>query len=431
MSGKGPQKSRFTRSLSLTGALSIGLGTMIGAGLFVLSGPAAEQTGPAVTLSYLIAGLICLPIAMIVSELATAMPQAGGSYHLVMNTIGPIAGTIVGLANWLGLMFAGGFYLIGIAQYLSEYINIPLWIIVAATGGLFTILNVFGAHYTGRAQQIIVFVLLLILAYYIIFGWQQADASLREPFMPEGFTSVLGTVGLIIVSFTGFEKISTTAGEIKKPSRNLPIAIIGSVAIATIFYFLIMHVTTSVVPHHEFAAFKAPLVDTASRFLDSPAGIFIIWAGALLAMASSSNAAITTATRINFAMSRDRVLPHYFDIIHQKFGTPYRSVIITGITSIVLAEVGNIEELAKISSAMFMVSYALIAWGLIRMRRLQPDWYKPDFRVPWVPVLPALAGLTALAVIGFMDFIPQIAGIAFAIFGIGWYYLWVRKHHKR
>jgi basic amino acid/polyamine antiporter, APA family len=430
MSTEKPQATRFERNLSLMGALTIGLGTMIGAGLFVLSGPAAGQAGPAVTLSYIIAGLICLPVAMVVAELATAMPQAGGSYHLVTNTLGPFAGTIVGLANWLGLMFAGGFYLIGFAQYLAEYLPVSEWIIVAAVGSFFTLLNVLGAHYTGRAQMGIVLVLVLILGYYIISGWGQINSELHQPYLSEGFSDVFRTVGLIIVSFTGFEKISTTAGEIKKPSRNLPIAIIGSVVVATILYFLILHVSTGIVPYAEFSAFEAPLVDTATIFLGSSVGVTAVWIAALLAMASSSNAAITTASRINFAMGRDRVLPGWFDYIHKRFDTPVRSVVLTGIISIGLAEFGNIEQLAKISSVMFMVSYALICWGLIKVRRQKPTWYKPGFKVPWVPVLPIVAGLGALSIIGAMDRIPQLAGLGFMGLGVAWYYIWSRKHYS-
>lgn len=431
MSSTKTQKSKFERNLSLMGALTIGLGTMIGAGLFVLSGPAAGQSGPAVTISYIIAGLICLPVAMVVSELATAMPQSGGSYHLVTNTLGPFAGTIVGLANWLGLMFAGGFYLIGFAQYLSDYVGIEQWIIVAAVGGLFTLLNVLGAHYTGRVQQGIVLVLVLIIGYYVVTGWPQVDSDLHRPYFEEGFGNVFATVGLIIVSFTGFEKISTTAGEIKKPSKNLPLAIIGSVVIATILYFFILHVSTGIVPYKEFAEMNAPLVDTAEIFMASSIGVTLVWSAALLAMASSSNAAITTASRINFAMGRDRVLPKWFDFIHKKFDTPLRSVLITGLICIGMAEVGNIEQLAKISSVMFMVSYALICWGLIKMRRDKPSWYKPGFKVPWVPVLPGIAGLAALSIIVVMDLVPQLAGLGFALIGVAWYYIWVRKNYRQ
>ncbi len=423
------QSTKFERNLSLMGALTIGLGTMIGAGLFVLSGPAAGAAGPAVTVSYIIAGLICLPVAMVVAELATAMPQAGGSYHLVTNTLGPFAGTIVGLANWWGLMFAGGFYLIGFAQYLTEYVDVANWIIVAIVGGLFTLLNILGAHYTGRAQQGIVLVLVLIIGYFIFTGWPQVNSELHQPFFSEGFGNVFATVGLIIVSFTGFEKISTTAGEIKKPTRNLPIAIIGSVVIATVLYFFILHVSTGIVPFEEFALMNAPLVDTAEVFMGNNIGVTVVWSAALLAMASSSNAAITTASRINFAMGRDRVLPSWFDFIHKKFDTPMRSVLVTGLICILVAEVGNIEQLAKISSVMFMVSYALISWGLIKMRRDKPAWYKPGFKVPWVPLLPGIAGLAALSVIAVMDLIPQLAGLGFGLIGIIWYYVWVRKNY--
>ena len=122
--------SGLVRELGLAEALAIGLGTMIGAGIFVLSAVAAQRAGPAAALSYVMAGLVCLPIAMTVSELVTGMPRAGGSYHLISRSLGPVAGAVVGMGNWLGLTCATGFYLIGFAQYMAYFDHSPPLLII-------------------------------------------------------------------------------------------------------------------------------------------------------------------------------------------------------------------------------------------------------------------------------------------------------------
>ncbi|MGC9399796.1 MAG: APC family permease [Anaerolineae bacterium] len=361
----------LVRELGLTEALAIGLGTMIGAGIFVLSALAARDVGPGAALSYIIAGLICLPTAMNISELATGMPQAGGSHHLISRALGPLAGAVVGPGNWLGLTFATGFYLLGFAEYVAYFLPIPPQITTIVAGALFIWLNYRGAKLSGRVQNIIVIILLLILGLFVVRGLFSIDPALHKPFLPNGWGAVWAGVGLIIVSFTGFEKVSTIAEEIKRPGRNLPLAIIGAVSIATLLYGLVLYVSTGIIPYAEQVTYQAPLVEAANRFM-STIGVVGMSAAALLATASSANAAIFASSRINYAMGRDQILPSWFNEIHPKFLTPYRSVIVTGVGATLLALSGQAEVLAEISSALFMVSYGLLALSVVVMRRSRP-----------------------------------------------------------
>jgi len=233
-------------------------------------------------------------------------------------------------------------------------------------------------------------------------------------------------VGLIIVSFTGFEKISTIAEEIKRPERNLPLAIVGSVVIATILYAAIVYVATGILSYQVIASFQAPLVEAANQFM-SVVGILGMSVAALLATASSANAAIMASSRINFAMGRDRILPRWFSVIHPRYLTPHRSILVTGGLAIVLALSGQAAVLAEISSALFMVSYALLSVSLVVMHRARPMWYRPAFRVPLYPWLPLLGGILALAVIGTMEHTSQIAGLLLVGFSLGWYVVWGRR----
>jgi amino acid transporter/nucleotide-binding universal stress UspA family protein len=419
-------ESTLVRELGLTEALAVGLGTMIGAGIFVLSAIAARQAGPAAALSYVAAGLVALPTAMIVSELATGMPRAGGSYHLISRALGPLAGAVVGPGNWLGLTFANGFYLIGLAQYAAYFLPLPTWITALTAGVFFVYLNYRGAKLSGVVQNYIVALLVLILALFVGRGLFHIAPGLHKPFVPNGWGAVIGNVGLIIVSFTGFEKISTIAEEVKRPERNLPLAIIGSVVIATFLYGGILFVATGIISYQIIADLQAPLVEAASRIMGG-VGIVGMSLAALLATASSANAAIMASSRINFAMGRDGILPGWFNEIHPRFLTPHRSVLVSGALAIILAMSGEAEVLAEISSALFMVSYFLLALSLLVMRRTKPTWYRPAFKIPLYPGLAILGGILALAVIGTMKHSSQVAGIGLVGLSIGWYIIWGRR----
>lgn len=416
----------LVRELGLTDALAIGLGTMIGAGIFVLSAVAAQRAGPAAAVSYVLAGFICLPIAMIISELATGMPKAGGSYHLISRALGPTAGAIVGPSNWLGLTFATSFYLIGFAQYVAYFVSLPTWVTALGAALFFIFLNYRGAKLSGQVQIIIVVILLLILFLFVGRGLFNVDSKLHQSFAPYGWRAVFASVGLIIVSFTGFEKISTIAEEIKRPERNLPLAIVGSVIIATLLYAAILYVTTGIVSYQVIASLQAPLIEAANRFM-SIVGIMGMSLAALLATASSANAAIMASSRINFAMGRDHVLPGWFNEIHPRYLTPHRSVLVTGGLAILLALSGQAAILAEISSALFMVSYALLSLGLMVMRRARPPWYQPAYRVPLYPWLPLIGCASVLAVIGTMERTSQIAGLVLVMLSLGWYAAWGRR----
>jgi basic amino acid/polyamine antiporter, APA family len=419
----------FSRQLGFISALAIGLGTMLGAGLFVLAPQAAEEAGPGAALTFILAGLIVLPSALVVSELATAMPQEGGSYHLISRTLGPLAAAVVGPANWLGLVFATGFYLIGFTRFFSAVWDIPDFLTIIIIGIAFTVLNFLGAQATGAAQNFIVGAVVLILLVFIARGFFEIEGELHSPFIPAGWGAVISAVGLVIVSFTGFEKVSSVAEEIKKPGRNLPRAVIGSVIIATILYGLVVFVMTGVIAQDQLGQAERPLV-RAGEAVWGGFGEAMLLFGGLMATASSANAAIMASSRINFAMGRDRIMPPWFGALNEKHRTPHNAIFITGGLAIILALTGAAEVLAEIGSALFMISYALMAAGVLLMRSAKPGWYKPSFRVPLYPWLPVLGAFAALAVIITMEPLSQIAGLGLAGVSIIWYFIWGRKHNR-
>ncbi len=416
----------LVRELGLKEGIAIGLGTMVGAGIFVLSALAAERAGPASAISYTLAGTLCLLIALVISELATGMPRAGGSYTFITQALGPLAGSIVGPGNWLGLTFASGFYLLACGEYLAMIVPLPPWVASLLLGLLFTWLNYRGAKITGSVQNVVVVILLVILTAFVGVGLFKVDTTLYRPFAPLGWGAVVGAIGLIIVSFTGFEKISTISEEMKRPERNLPLSIIGSVIIATVLYALILLVLTGIFSYMGIARREAPLVDAASH-IAGPVGGTLMLAAAILATLSSANAAIMASSRINYGMGRDGVLPDWFSYIHPERNTPAHAILVTGGLGILLSLTGRAEALAEISSALFMVSYALLCLSVVVMRISQPRWYRPAFRVPLYPVLPVAGGLLCLAVIFTMAPESRVAGLGLVAASLIWYVIWVRR----
>ena len=418
---------KLLRELGLKEALAIGLGTMIGAGIFVLPSIVVERAGQAAAISYLMAGLVCLPVAMIISELVTGMPRAGGSYTFIAEALGPLAGSIVGPANWLGLTFANGFYLIAAGHYLSLFLPIPPWSVALIVGIFFVWLNYRGAKMSGGIQILVVIILVSILTIFVIAGMLNHPVIPRESFPIHGWGPVIGSIGLIIVSFTGFENIATIAEEVKQPKRTLPIAIISSVAIVTVLYALLLLTSTGLMPPGEISSKSGLLVDSA-KLTFGPIGQAIMLIAALLATLSSANAATMSSSRISYGMGRDLVLPGWFGKAHPRFKTPANGILFTGGLAVLLSLTGKAENLAEISSVMFMVSYALLSVSVLVMHRVKPSWYNPSFRAPLYPVLPFITIALVLSVILTMDTFSKIAGMGLLALCLVWYVFWVRKH---
>ncbi|MCU4754201.1 amino acid permease [Halobacteria archaeon AArc-curdl1] len=430
----------LAKDLGLISAMTIGMGTMIGAGIFVLPGVAAQQTGPIVVLSFIIGGAIAMINALSVSELGTAMPKAGGAYYYVNRALGPLAGSISGLGDWLGLAFASAFYTIGFGRYLGELLTLPsigflnsVQVGAILAGVVFVGVNYIGAKETGGIQTIIVSILLAILTLFAIAGWfafDWATVTGDGGLAPLGTTELLPATGLVFVSYLGYAKIATVGEEMKNPGRNLPIAIVGSVAIVTVLYGILVTIMLGLVPWRELDL-EAPVAQAAR--IAFPGGLAgaaatIMTLGALLATASSANASILASARINFAMGRDKIVNEWLNQIHPRFATPYRSIIVTGalIIGFVVFMGRDIAILAEAASVLHLIVYALLNLALIVFRETDHPDYDPDFTVPLYPVVPILGFAFSLGLIYFMDTTSQILAVVFVIGAILWYMLYAR-----
>jgi amino acid transporter/nucleotide-binding universal stress UspA family protein len=440
-------EEELAKDLGPLAALTIGVGTMIGAGIFVLPGEAAGVAGPLVAASFVVGGIISLFTALSASELGTAMPKAGGGYYYVNHALGPLFGSIAGMGNWMGLAFASAFYMLGFGSFLVELVGIPgvtvgilslsaIQVAALFAGVAFVAVNYVGAKETGRLQNVIVLTLVGILTVFTILGALTMDQSTLRPIAPFGYGQLLPGTALIFVSFLGFAKITTVAEEIKNPGRNLPLAIVGSVVIVTVMYAIIMVVLMGVINWDVLAASQTPVIDVAEVAFGETLGLAVVGGGlllfaGLLATASSANASILASSRINFAMGRDKLVSAWLNDIHDRFATPYRSIAVTGGLILLFIAVGNVKTLAKAGSVMHLVVYGLMNLSLIVMREADVEAYDPDFTVPLYPIVPILGAVFSFGLIGFMETLEIGLAIGFVVASILWYFLYARPRTQK
>jgi APA family basic amino acid/polyamine antiporter len=433
------ENAELERTLGLSGGLAIGIGTMIGAGIFVFPGLAAGNAGPAAALSFGIGSVIALLVALPASELATAMPKSGGGYYFISRGLGALAGAIVGLSLWFGLVFATAFYLVGFGYYavdsLAE-VGVAVgesWVIPIALvfGVAFTVLNVTGTENAAKLQNGVVALLLSILAVFLGFGVLDALGIVGQPTAPEefapfGYVPVLSTAALVFTSYLGFAQVATVAGEMKDPGRNLPLAMIGSVLIVGVLYVVTIFVATSAFGAERLAAEGETAMVAVGRDLLGPAGALAILFGGLLATMSSANASVLSTSRSIYAVSKDALLPKWASRINLKYGTPHVALGMAGGPILALTATGRVEILAEVASFLHLIMYGLICVALIAFRRDEPEWYDPDFRVPAYRLVGGVGAVASFALIGFMQPLSQILGVAIMLGSAAWYFYYAR-----
>jgi amino acid transporter/nucleotide-binding universal stress UspA family protein len=301
--------------------------------------------------------------------------------------------------------------------------------IVALVGAaLFIGINYIGAKETGRLQNVIVVILVAILAVFTVIGALRADTANLPA--SQGLGPMVTTTGFIFVSYLGFVQITSVAEEIKEPGKNLPRAVIGSVLIVTVIYALVLFVMSAAVEQGFIAGLPSDQIAVVevARVIIGPVGAIAMLVGGLLATASSANASILASSRINFAMGRDRIVTPELNEIHPRFGTPYRSIAITGAFILVFILFGNVRTLSTLGSILHLIIYALLNVALIVFRETDVVAYEPSYTVPFYPFTPIFGAILSAALIAFIEptFVIGV-GAAFVVFAILWYLGYARS----
>ncbi len=390
---------KLKRELNLLDVFCLASGAMISSGLFILPGLAHAQAGPAVFVSYFLAGLLAMTGMLSQAELVSAMPKAGGTYFYVKRTMGPAVGTVDGLITWFSLSLKSAFALVGMAAFTTYFVHLDIRLIAVVLCLVFVGINLVGIKEAGRVQVVLVMGLLVLLLLYVVRGLPSVTIGHFEPFAPRGIGAIFRTAGFVFISFGGLLKVSSVAEEVKNPTRVIPLGMILSLLVVTILYFLVVMVTSGVLGTSELEGSLTPLSDGAAVFLGS-FGRIALGVAAMLAFISTANAGIMAASRYPLALGRDGLIPSFMGVVHPRFKTPYRSIIITGLFMIAMVFL-RLDVLVKVASTVLVLTFMFSCFSIIILRESRLQNYQPVFRAPLYPWL-QIAGLAGFGALVFI-----------------------------
>ena len=418
---------KLKKELGLASVFCIATGAMISSGLFVLPGLAFAKAGPAMILAYLLAGVLVVPAMLSKAELATAMPKAGGSYFYIERSMGALPGTLAGLASWFSLALKSAFALVGIGAFARliwpDLTETEIKAIAIGFCLVFTLLNLVGIKHVGRAQVLLVAILLGTLGLYIIFAAPAVKHDYFADFMPHGLGSVFATAAFVFVSYGGLTKVASVAEEVKNPGRNVPLGMFLAFLVVQLAYLLVTFVTVGLVENTALSGSLTP-ISLGAKVAMGNAGVIILAAGAMLAFITTANSGILSASRSPMAMSRDDLLPRFLGKINHRFQTPHISIIATTIFMIAVIAFLSIENLVKTASTMMILMFLFVNISLIIMRASKLQNYRPVFHCPLYPWIQIAAIILYIFLIIEMGPVPLLITAGFAVLAVGWYMLY-------
>ncbi|MFB6284180.1 MAG: amino acid permease [Halobacteria archaeon] len=414
------------RDLGLPSVMAISIGAMVGSGIFILPGLALKMAGPAVIAAYGIAALHVLPAALSKSEMATAMPESGGTYLYIERGMGPLLGTIAGIGTWFSLTFKGALALVGGAPYLVLLFELPVRPVAVGIGFLLIVINLVGVKQTGKIQTFIVVIMVGILTWFVANSAPSINSANYGNFFSQGIGGLLKATGFVFVSYAGVTKIASVAEEIEDPDRNIPLGMLGSLLFTTVLYIALVFVMVGVVPAKNLKGSEISMA-LAAESVFSNTGVLLIISAALIALISTANAGILSSSRYPLAMSRDSLAPPSLGTVSERFGTPVQAITLTGGVLLVMVAFLPIQKIAKLASAFKILVFILINIALIAFREADLEEYEPSFETPIYP-LPQIFGIVGgLALIPLMGFIPLAGSVLIVAGSLVWYLIYVRR----
>jgi APA family basic amino acid/polyamine antiporter len=440
-------ESGLKRAVGALDLTALGLGAIIGTGIFVIIGEAIGDSGPAIVLSFVLAGVTCIFSALSYAELASAIPVSGSAYTYSYATMGELVAWIIGwdLVLEYGLSVAA--IAVGWGQYFNDLldsvfsISLPDAIALApGEGGTFNVPAVFvilavaavlmaGVRESARTNTIMVGIKLVILLMFIAIAITSFNGSHFDDFAPNGFSGISDAAAIIFFAYIGFDAVSTASGESKKPGRDLPIAIIGSLLIATVLYIVVAIAAVGALDADTLGKSDAPL----SAALRDGAGVGwaadVISFGALVAITSVVLTILYGQTRITVTMGRDGLLPSVFGKVSETRGTPVLATAIFGVLVALLAAFVSLSELSKLVNIGTLFAFFVVNIGIIILRRTKPDMER-GFRVPLVPVVPLIGAALCIYLMTKLEAQTWVRFGVWMAVGLVIYFVYGRTHSK-
>ena len=436
---------QLKRAVGLLDLTALGIGAIIGTGIFVILGEAIGDAGPAIILSFVVAGVTCAFSALSYAELASSIPVSGSAYTYGYATMGELLAWIIGWDLILEYGVSVAAVAVGWGQYFNELLdtlfglslpdslanppgtdggafNLPAVFLVLAV----TALLIVGVRESARANAVMVVVKVAIVILFIVLAFTGFDSGNLQPFNPEGFGGVITAASVIFFAYIGFDAISTSGEEVKRPGRDLPIAIIASLAVCTVLYILVSTTAVGAMPYKDLEGQEAPLA-VVLETLGFDWGATVISFGALVAITSVVLTILYGQTRIMFAMCRDGLLPRSFAKISEKRRTPVRITATFGILIAALAAFVPLEEIAKLVNIGTLFAFVITNIGVIVLRRTRPDLER-GFRVPFVPLFPIIGAVLAIYLMTYLEAATWLRFGAWLAAGFVIYFAYGRRH---
>jgi amino acid transporter/nucleotide-binding universal stress UspA family protein len=425
---------RLSRELRLLDITMIGVGAMIGAGIFVLTGIAAGVAGPALLVVFLLNGLVALLTAMAYAELGSAFHDAGGGYLWVKTSLPDPNGFLSGWMSWFAHAVACSLYALGFGAYFHlvvtatgvpelhwGFLTFEKWLAVGAVA-LFSYINFRGASETGKAGNVVTISKVVVIGLFVgaglfVMGVRPGWPAAFTPFLSHGWGGVFAAMGLTFIAFEGYEIIAQTSEEVEDPKRSVPRAVFLSLLIVVPIYLLVAVVAIGAVRPPAGLAISEYLAREKELALVSAANQFVrgggiaILVGGLLSTLSALNATVYSSSRVAFAMARDANLPRFLGRVHARRATPHLAILASAAIITSMAVLLPIEDVAAAADVMFLLLFVQVNLALVRLRRRRPELDR-GFRVPLVPVVPALAIATMLFLAVFLFARYPLSGVA-------------------
>ena len=456
-------KHELKRHLNGTGLISIGIGAIVGAGVFVITGQAASlYAGPAVILSFIAAAIVCVFAALCYAELASFIPISGGAYSYAYVALGEFPAWLIGWSTIAQYLLAVSVVAVGWSSYFTSLLsdmgfeistlfskaplfyetswettgavfNLPAFFIILLIGALISV----GIKAATTLNNIMVFVKLSVIALLVIVGVFYVTASNWVPFIPEntgsfgefGWSGILRGAGLLIFAYNGFDAVATLSQETIKPQKNIPIGVLGSLGVSTLAYVLLALVFTGVVGYKMLGA-----PDPVAIVLDAMGPKFV-WLGVLVklaifaALTSVILAVLLAQTRVFFVMSKDGLISKHLAKLHPKMKTPIFATAVSSLFAAILGGIFPAPILAQISALAGLVVYVIVSFGVLALRYTHPEIKRP-FKVPFVPYIPLLGIACFLGQALFLPLTVWVQYLGWLFIGLLVYFKFSFKHSK-
>jgi len=482
-------KEGLRRTLTATNLTTLGVGAIIGAGIFVITGQAAAQyAGPAILISFIISGIACAFAGLCYAEFASMIPIAGSAYTYAYATMGEFFAWLIGWDLILEYLFAASTVSVGWSGYVVSFlkdfgIHMPAYL-TAATGttliylqesgwvqestqlisqlsqqgidisslphqsaimnlpamfiiAVLTFLLVVGIKESANFNNLMVIVKVSVILLFIAIGFAFVKADNWTPFIPPntgefghfGWSGIFRAAGVIFFAYIGFDAVSTAAQEARNPRKDMPIGIMGSLGISTILYILMAIVLTGIVSY-TFLDVADPIAVGVNAMGESMFWLRpIIKIAAIAGLSSVILVMMLGQPRIFYSMSHDGLLPEVFSKVHPKFKTPYVSTILTGSVAVIFAGILPISVLSELVSIGTLLAFTIVCIGIIVLRKTKPDIPRP-FKTPWVPLVPILGAAVCLAQMVALPFDTWLRLIAWMAIGLVIYFTYSIRHSK-